>query len=60
MHVYTLFVYRIILEGFCGGDPSKKDNATGIQLLGVILTNGFSPFNSNHNVDKKRLEFFHY
>jgi len=42
------------MEGFSGDDPTKKDNATGIQLLGAILTNGFSPFNPNHHVDEKR------
>ncbi|XP_053322155.1 DNA-dependent protein kinase catalytic subunit [Spea bombifrons] len=36
--------YRLIYNGFSGTDPDKKDNSVGIQLLGLVVANHFSPF----------------
>lgn len=38
--------YRLIAEHFRSTDVSTKDNATGIQLLGLVLTAGFPPYQS--------------
>uniref|UniRef100_A0A8C5WDN6 DNA-dependent protein kinase catalytic subunit n=1 Tax=Leptobrachium leishanense TaxID=445787 RepID=A0A8C5WDN6_9ANUR len=39
--------YKIIYDGFSGTDPNKKDNSIGIQLLGLVLANNFSPFSDS-------------
>ena len=36
--------FRFIYDQFICTDRNTKDNVTGIQLLGVILTNGFHPY----------------
>eukprot|EP00794_Sanderia_malayensis_P010266 gene10266-11321_t len=43
--------YRFIYEKFATADTNTKDNMTGIQLLGVILTNGFPPLDSRSGID---------
>ncbi|KAM4704971.1 DNA-dependent protein kinase catalytic subunit [Rhinophrynus dorsalis] len=46
--------YRLIYEGFSGTDPNKKDNSVGIQLLGLVLANNFSPFDPKCGIDAER------
>ena len=37
--------YKIIYDLFQCSESDKKDNSTGIQLLGFVLSNGFKPYN---------------
>ncbi|XP_053571003.1 LOW QUALITY PROTEIN: DNA-dependent protein kinase catalytic subunit [Bombina bombina] len=46
--------YRIIFNGFSGTDPNTKDNSVGIQLLGLILANNFSPYDPKCGIDNDR------
>ncbi|KAG8442079.1 hypothetical protein GDO86_011029, partial [Hymenochirus boettgeri] len=46
--------YRLIYESFCGTDPNTKDNSVGIQLLGLVLANKFSPFDLKCGIDEER------
>lgn len=45
---------RVILDAFSNPDPSKKDNAAGIQMLGIIAANGLSPIASDSTMDEDR------
>nr|XP_006812077.1 PREDICTED: DNA-dependent protein kinase catalytic subunit-like [Saccoglossus kowalevskii] len=45
---------RVIFEAFSGKDPKGKENATGIQLLGVILSNQLPPYRDTCGIDKDR------
>ncbi|EDO34280.1 predicted protein, partial [Nematostella vectensis] len=42
----------VIYEALSNPHPDKKDNATGIQLLGVVLANKIHPFSSDSSVDE--------
>uniref|UniRef100_F6UGH4 DNA-dependent protein kinase catalytic subunit n=1 Tax=Xenopus tropicalis TaxID=8364 RepID=F6UGH4_XENTR len=46
--------YMLIYEGFSGTDPNTKDNSVGIQLLGLVLANNFSPFDQKCGIDAER------
>ncbi|CAH2285137.1 DNA-dependent kinase catalytic subunit [Pelobates cultripes] len=47
--------YKLIYDGFSGTDPDKKDNSVGIQLLGLVLANDFSPFpDTEHTIGCER------
>ena len=55
IHVLCLFGdCRVIYDLFRDPDPNSLKNATGIQLLGVILANKLAPYNSAAGVDKER------
>ncbi|XP_071796803.1 DNA-dependent protein kinase catalytic subunit-like [Asterias amurensis] len=43
-----------IFSGLSNKDLDKKDNATGIQLLGLILANGFHPIDRDSDIDEDR------
>ncbi|XP_048576196.1 DNA-dependent protein kinase catalytic subunit isoform X3 [Nematostella vectensis] len=43
---------KVIYEALSNPHPDKKDNATGIQLLGVVLANKIHPFSSDSSVDE--------
>ena len=45
---------RVIFDAFANPDPMKKDNATGIQLLGIIAANGLSPISSASTIEEHR------
>lgn len=47
-------ISRVIFEAFANPDPTKKDNAAGIQLLGIIAANDLSPIAIDSNIDKDR------
>lgn len=49
--------YRIIYEHFKSTDANTKDNATGIQILGMVLTAGFPPFQSQPGLPSRE-EYF--
>ena len=38
--------YKLIYDHFSNTDKNTKNNVTGIQLLGIIIENGFQPFKS--------------
>lgn len=44
----------MIFHSFSDPDPVKKDNAVGIQLLGVVVANGLLPVTSDSSVDEDR------
>ncbi|XP_069813698.1 DNA-dependent protein kinase catalytic subunit isoform X2 [Dendropsophus ebraccatus] len=46
--------YRLIYDGFSGTDPNTKDNSVGIQLLGLVVANNFSPYDSKCEVASDR------
>ncbi|XP_027045855.1 DNA-dependent protein kinase catalytic subunit-like [Pocillopora damicornis] len=50
LHVPT----EVIFHSFSDPDPVKKDNAVGIQLLGVVVANGLLPVTSDSTVDEDR------
>jgi len=45
---------KVIFDAFANPDPMKKDNTTGIQLLGIIVANGLSPISVDSTIDKDR------
>ncbi|KAL9956083.1 hypothetical protein ACROYT_G037506 [Oculina patagonica] len=45
---------KVIFEAFANPDPTKRDNAAGIQLLGIIAANGLSPITSDSTIDEDR------
>nr|QOY44576.1 DNA-dependent protein kinase catalytic subunit [Alvinella pompejana] len=45
---------NILYENFSHYDLKTKRNMTGIQMTGVILANGLSPYRPNSGVDKDR------
>ena len=45
---------RMIFDNLSNPDPTKKDNAAGIQLLGIIAANGLSPISHNSTIDEER------
>ena len=47
-------ISRVIFEAFANPDPMKKDNAAGIQLVGIIAANGLSPIASDSTIDEDR------
>ena len=51
--VFQIFL-RVIFDAFANPDPMKKDNTTGIQLLGIIVANGLSPISVDSTIDKDR------
>lgn len=44
----------MIVDNLSNPDPTKKDNAVGIQLLGIIAANGLS-LSHDATADKERL-----
>lgn len=53
--LYVLqMISRVIFEAFANPDPTKKDNAAGIQLLGIIAANDLSPIAIDSNIDEDR------
>ncbi|XP_065059919.1 DNA-dependent protein kinase catalytic subunit-like isoform X2 [Rhopilema esculentum] len=44
--------YKLVYEHFTCEDKNTKDNMTGIQLLGVLITNGFPPYLPGCGVDE--------
>ncbi|XP_062935178.1 DNA-dependent protein kinase catalytic subunit [Cynocephalus volans] len=46
--------YRLIFEKFSSKDPSSKDNAVGIQLLGIVMANGLPPYDPACGIDSIR------
>ena len=44
----------MIFDNFSNPDPTKKDNAAGIQLLGIIAANGLSPISHDSTIDEER------
>ena len=53
IEVHSL-VFRSIYQMFSYSDQDTKDNMTGIQILGVILTNGFEPHCTKSSVDEEK------
>ena len=51
---FNFFVLRVIFNSFSDPDPVKKDNAVGIQLLGVVVANGLFPVTSDSRIDEDR------
>ena len=47
-------IFRVIFDAFANTDPSKKDNAAGIQLLGIVAANGLSPIASDSTIGEDR------
>lgn len=47
-------ILRVLFDAFSNPDPSKKDNAAGIQLLGIIAANGLSPISIDSTIDEDR------
>ncbi|XP_022778667.1 DNA-dependent protein kinase catalytic subunit-like isoform X5 [Stylophora pistillata] len=45
---------EVIFNSFSDPDPVKKDNAVGIQLLGVVVANGLFPVTSDSTIDEDR------
>ncbi|XP_068717854.1 DNA-dependent protein kinase catalytic subunit-like isoform X1 [Montipora capricornis] len=45
---------KMIFDNLSNPDPTKKDNAAGIQLLGIIAANGLSPISHNSTIDEER------
>ncbi|XP_070581112.1 DNA-dependent protein kinase catalytic subunit-like [Ptychodera flava] len=45
---------RVIFNHFSCKDPSSKENATGVQLLAVILANKLPPYRESCGIDKNR------
>ena len=54
LHSQCFAFCRIIFEALSKTDPEKKDNATGIQLLGIVLANGLSPFSAESSISEDR------
>ncbi|XP_056377813.1 DNA-dependent protein kinase catalytic subunit isoform X2 [Hyla sarda] len=46
--------YRLIYDGFSGTDSNTKDNSLGIQLLGLVVVNNFSPYDPKCEIDSDR------
>ncbi|KAM4028882.1 DNA-dependent protein kinase catalytic subunit [Anomaloglossus baeobatrachus] len=46
--------YRLIYDCFSGTDPNTKDNSVGIQLLGLVVANNFSPFDPKCEIHTDR------
>ncbi|KAG9478931.1 hypothetical protein GDO78_012545 [Eleutherodactylus coqui] len=46
--------YRLIYDGFSGTDPNTKDNSVGIQLLGLVVVNNFSPYDPKCEIGSDR------
>ncbi|XP_044149983.1 DNA-dependent protein kinase catalytic subunit isoform X2 [Bufo gargarizans] len=46
--------YKLIFDDFSGTDPDKKDNSVGIQLLGLVVANNFSPYDPKCEIDMNR------
>lgn len=45
---------RVIFDNFSNPNQEVKDNAAGIQLLGVVLANGLSPISADSRIDEKQ------
>ena len=54
MSFSSLVISSEIFSGLSNKDLDKKDNATGIQLLGLILANGFHPIDRDSDIDEDR------
>ncbi|XP_077126580.1 DNA-dependent protein kinase catalytic subunit [Ranitomeya variabilis] len=46
--------YRVLYDCFSGTDPNTKDNSVGIQLLGLVVANSFSPYDPKCEIDSDR------
>ncbi|XP_075703736.1 DNA-dependent protein kinase catalytic subunit-like, partial [Rhinoderma darwinii] len=46
--------YKLIYDCFSGTDPNTKDNSVGIQLLGLVVANNFSPHDPKCEIDSDR------
>ncbi|KAG8570891.1 hypothetical protein GDO81_011464 [Engystomops pustulosus] len=46
--------YRLLYKGFSGTDPNTKDNSVGIQLLGLVVANNFSPYDPKCEIPSDR------
>jgi len=47
-------VYRILHENLTNADAKSKRNATGIQMVGVVVANGLLPYRDDGSVSKDR------
>ncbi|CAJ0950892.1 unnamed protein product [Ranitomeya imitator] len=45
---------RLLYDCFSGTDPNTKDNSVGIQLLGLVVANSFSPYDPKCEIDSDR------
>ncbi|XP_066926586.1 DNA-dependent protein kinase catalytic subunit-like [Clytia hemisphaerica] len=50
--------YQLIHTFFNNQDSEKKDNSTGLQLLGLVIKAGFSPFAPQSSAGLSKHEFF--
>ncbi|KAM5298283.1 DNA-dependent protein kinase catalytic subunit [Ctenodactylus gundi] len=46
--------YRLIFEKFSNPDPNSKDNSVGIQLLGVVMANGWPPYDPRCGIESTK------
>ncbi|KAM3927958.1 DNA-dependent protein kinase catalytic subunit [Leptodactylus fuscus] len=46
--------YKLIYKNFSGTDPKSKDNSVGIQLLGLVVANNFSPYDPKCEIASDR------
>jgi len=49
---------KILFDNFNEADPKSKRNATGVQMVGVVVANRLSPFRADQDVDKDK--FYQY
>jgi len=47
-------VWRILYENLCDSDVKNTRNATGVQMVGVIVANGLLPYQDDGSVSKDR------
>ena len=49
-----LCVWRILYENLSDSDVKNTRNATGVQMVGVIVANGLLPYQDDGSVSKDR------
>ncbi|XP_074649158.1 DNA-dependent protein kinase catalytic subunit-like [Tubulanus polymorphus] len=48
---------KVIFDNFSAPEPKNKSNATGIQILGVVLANKLPPYQQTSTIDRDRYFF---
>uniref|UniRef100_A0A667XXZ0 DNA-dependent protein kinase catalytic subunit n=1 Tax=Myripristis murdjan TaxID=586833 RepID=A0A667XXZ0_9TELE len=46
--------YSVIYQHFCSSNPNSKDNSVGLQLLGIILANGFPAHDASCGIEYEK------
>jgi len=47
-------VHRILYENLTNADVKNTRNATGVQMVGVVVANGLLPYRDDSGVSKDR------